>query len=46
MAKWRAKPTTVDAIQWLGHNWNEVCDFMPIPGAAIGHLGEGNKMQI
>lgn len=26
--KYRKKPVEISAIQWLGHNWNEVCDFM------------------
>ena len=28
MAKYRNKPTEVDAIQWTGHNWQEVAEFM------------------
>lgn len=28
MAKYRNKPTEVDAIQWTGHNWQEVAAFM------------------
>jgi hypothetical protein len=26
--KYRKKPTEVDAIQWTGHNWKEVAEFL------------------
>lgn len=26
---YRKKPVVIEAIQWLGYNWNAVCDFAP-----------------
>ena len=26
--KYRKKPVVVEAIQWNGKNWNEICSFM------------------
>lgn len=26
--KYRKKPTEVDAVQWTGHNWQEVAEFL------------------
>ncbi|MCT8138636.1 hypothetical protein H1D32_13330 [Anaerobacillus sp. CMMVII] len=43
--KYRKKPVVIEALQWLGHNWNEMCDFIPVPDAAVGHL-EGEEMLI
>jgi len=35
-AKFRKKPVVIEAIQWLGTNWNAVCDFAPVPEIARG----------
>lgn len=34
--KYRKKPVVIDAIQWTGDNWNEICGFIPVPETAIG----------
>lgn len=31
MAKFRKKPVVIEAIQWLGHNFIELDDFVTIP---------------
>lgn len=36
MSKYRKKPVIIDAIQWTGHNWDDVCDFVPVPEIAQG----------
>lgn len=36
MAQFRKKPVVIDAVRWLGWNWNEVCDFVPVPDVAVG----------
>ena len=35
-ASYQKKPVVIQAIRWLGHNWNEVCDFIPVPEKAVG----------
>jgi hypothetical protein len=25
------RPVTVEAMQWTGTNWNEICDFLGVP---------------
>lgn len=34
--KYRKKPVVIEAIQWTGNNWNDVCQFIPVPETAIG----------
>jgi hypothetical protein len=43
--KFRKKPVVIDAIQWKGENWNEVCDFIPVPEIAYGRI-ENSEMLI
>ena len=31
-------PVVIEAIQWLGWNWNAVCDFLPVPDVAVGDV--------
>lgn len=28
---YREKPVVVKAIQWKWENWNDICDFIPVP---------------
>jgi len=36
MARFVKKPTEVDAIQWLGSNFSEVCEFLKIAHGVKG----------
>lgn len=42
-ARFRKKPVVIEAIHWLGWNWNAVCDFVPVPQIAQGvNLEDGS----
>lgn len=34
--RFRKKPVEVEAIKWDGTNWNEICNFIPVPHVAKG----------
>lgn len=38
IGQYRKLPVVIEAIQWLGWNWNEVCDFIPVPDVAVGDV--------
>lgn len=42
--KYIKKPVEIEAIQWLGYNWNEVCDFLTVPINGRGQLENGADM--
>jgi len=29
--KYRKNPIIIEAIQWLWSNWDDLCDFVPVP---------------
>ena len=38
MGKYRKLPVVIDAVQWKGWNWNEICEFVPVPTVAVGDV--------
>lgn len=43
MAKYRKKPVIVEAVQWTGNNYDEICEFCT--GILIDPVGDG-KLKI
>jgi len=41
MTKFRIRTVTVDAMQWVGWNWNDVCDWLPADGGANRQTVQG-----
>lgn len=36
MPQFRKKPVVIEAVQWTGQNWADICDFMPVPTVGRG----------
>lgn len=34
--KYHKKPIVIEAIQYNGENWNDICEFMPVPKNGYG----------
>ena len=43
--KYRKKPVVIEAIQWTGKEWNEVCDFINVPKNGSGRI-DGDEMLV
>ena len=43
--KYRKKPVMIEAVQWTGANWNEVCDFLGVPKNGRGRM-QGDEMLV
>ena len=41
MPKYRKKSVVIDAVQWDGENWNEICEFLSIPENGNGAYKDG-----
>ncbi|WP_163530980.1 hypothetical protein [Halobacillus ihumii] len=44
--KYRKKPVVIEAVQWKGDNWNDICDFVGIPTNGQGKFGANGEMEI
>lgn len=44
--RYRKKPIVIEAIQWLGWNWGEVCKFIPVPSVAVGAMDQVNNLML
>ncbi len=39
--KFKKKPVVIEAIRWVWKNWNDICDFIPVPD--VLYVPEGEK---
>jgi hypothetical protein len=44
--KFRKKPVVIEAIKWIGTNWDDVCDFLDVPINGYGGEASMGKMPI
>jgi len=29
--RFKKKPVVIEAVRWVWQNWNDICDFVPVP---------------
>lgn len=46
MKRYRKKPVVIEVVQWLGTNWDEVCEFLDVPKNGRGVPESGDQMLI